>query len=538
MNASESIDIQSKVEGIVPTGIFRIYVSNQYSKPLRAIFDSGAQVNLISYEMVKKLKIDRTAVSHKVCGVGGQPLSIKRKIHVPVYHYQHNVLIENIEFTMTSERLSAYPTNSFEMITEIPDNVLNELAVPQFNISSDINAVFGIGILAKHTIGSVVKLQNGMIAQQTTFGWVIFGEHVGHETNSQNCSIIEKSSELNYLIQKLWEVNEIHKPLILTKEDQYCMDHFQSNVIRVNGQYVVSIPLKPDAALGESKHMALRRLHQVEAKFQRDHHYHQQYVNFMREYITLGHMVLAEPLKPGVLHCYICHHAVAVDRKFRVVFDGSVPTTNGRSLNDIQFSGPKLQHDLADIIMNFRMGNIALTADIVKMYRQVYVNESQWDLQRILWRENPSEPIQEYWLKTITYGEAAAPFMAVSALIQCANDFAVEYPIASEVIKNNFYMDDLLVSVDSITEAIKLKQELTQLLAKGGFTLAKWTSNSSQLIDHDSDFKSLDEVNSTSVLGLSWNYQTDEFQFKVKNNERTTKLTKRIVTSEAARTYI
>lgn len=297
----------------------------------------------------------------------------------------------------------------------------------------------------------------------------------------------------------------------MSDEDQYCLDEFARTTVRKNGRYV-AMPLKPDARLGESRHMALRRLIQIEAKCQRNPEYHLQYVDFMREYIRLGHMIKANPLQTDTLHCYICHHAVAVDRKFRVVFDGLVPTTNGNSLNSIQFSGPKLQRDLLDIVMSFRMGRVALSADIVKMYRQVAVNSSQWDLQRILWRENPSEPIVEYWLTTVTYGEAAAPFMAVSALNQCANEFGKEYPRAAKVVKSNFYMDDLLCSVDTEKEAIELKQELTELLSRGGFELAKWTSNSPAVVNQDPDFKSICEKNDTSVLGVSWDCFEDKIR--------------------------
>lgn len=78
--------------------------------------------------------------------------------------------------------------------------------------------------------------------------------------------------------------------------------------------------------------------------------------------------------------------------------------TNRKSLNDIQYIGPKIQKDLLDTVRNFRMGQIAFSADIVKMYRQIRVKHTQWDLQRILWRENSNEPIEEYWLITVTYG--------------------------------------------------------------------------------------------------------------------------------------
>lgn len=115
----------------------------------------------------------------------------------------------------------------------------------------------------------------------------------------------------------------------------------------------------------------------------------------MIEYEQLGHMRKAEPLSTNqVLHYYIPHHAVT--RKFRVVFDASAKTTNGLSLNDIQHVGPRLQKELFDIVLNFRIGQFALSADICKMLRQIEIKPEHWDLQRIFWRANRNESIAEY----------------------------------------------------------------------------------------------------------------------------------------------
>ena len=66
---------------------------------------------------------------------------------------------------------------------------------------------------------------------------------------------------------------------------------------------------------------------------------------------------------------YIPHH-VAKTSKFRVVFDGSVKTSSGVSLNDILLNGPRVQEELTSIVMRFRTHRIALTTDITKMYRK------------------------------------------------------------------------------------------------------------------------------------------------------------------------
>jgi len=58
------------------------------------------------------------------------------------------------------------------------------------------------------------------------------------------------------------------------------------------------------------------------------------------------------------------------------------------SLNDILMTGPKVQDDLFGTVQ-FRLHRIVMSADVVKMYRQVWVHPDYRCLQRILWRKTP-----------------------------------------------------------------------------------------------------------------------------------------------------
>lgn len=98
-------------------------------------------------------------------------------------------------------------------------------------------------------------------------------------------------------------------------------------------------------------------------------------------------------------------------------------------------------------------------------------------------------------------------------------------------------MDDLLTSKDSEGEALQLKKELIAMLKTGGFPLIKWRSNCEAISDAPVDPKLVIQADSTSVLGTQWNYKTDELQFKVQKRTQPVVLTKRIVTSEAARIF-
>lgn len=63
----------------------------------------------------------------------------------------------------------------------------------------------------------------------------------------------------------------------------------------------------------------------------------------------------------------------------------SQKTADGLSLNS-QLAMD--QPDLTDHLLRFRIYQFAFTADIEKMYRQILVDESQTDLQHIIWRES------------------------------------------------------------------------------------------------------------------------------------------------------
>jgi len=102
----------------------------------------------------------------------------------------------------------------------------------------------------------------------------------------------------------------------------------------------------------------------------------------MNDYQTLGHMEVTR--QPGKY--FIPHHTVLKAdsdiSKLRVVFDASARSSSGLSLNDVLYTGPKLQ-------------TYIFTADIVKMYQQIMIRPEDLLFQHILWRNSPDEEIKE-----------------------------------------------------------------------------------------------------------------------------------------------
>lgn len=150
---------------------------------------------------------------------------------------------------------------------------------------------------------------------------------------------------------------------------------------------------------------------------------------------------------------------------------------SGFSLNDVLRVGPVLQQDLFSSLFRFRRFKYVLTADIVKMYRQILIADEQTPLQRIMWRDEPTEKIKTYELVTLTYGTAPASFIATKTIHQLAELEENQFPKGAIIARKDFYMDDLITGADSLEEASTIRDQVAALLQRGGFVLRKWASN-------------------------------------------------------------
>ena len=111
--------------------------------------------------------------------------------------------------------------------------------------------------------------------------------------------------------------------------------------------------------------------------------------------------------------------------KLRVIFDASCATESGVSLNDALLVSPVIQDDLISIVLRFRIARYALTANIEKMYRQIWIREADRPLQRILWGDEYGGGIREFQIKTVTFRTSSAPYLATKCLQALAKDLTI-----------------------------------------------------------------------------------------------------------------
>ncbi|KAJ8736653.1 hypothetical protein PYW08_007309 [Mythimna loreyi] len=518
---------------------------NKYYKA-HALLDNGSQHCFITDSLCKKLNTQRIQSTCHISGIGH---SVTQAIHSCEINFRsiygdHNV---HIKCLVLPSITSTIPATSIDINNiSIPKDI--RLADPTFCTPSQIDLLIGADCFWDLIVNDKIRLPSGPYLVNTKLGWIISGPLYTENahTNSVQCHLIQ-STQLNEQLRKFWEIEEI-SPLRqhLSLEENACENLFTQTVKRVdNGRFSVQIPLRePAEVLGDSYEVAKTRFLSLERKLERNPQYKQLYSDFMREYLSLGHMTrINNDYK--MPNYFLPHHGVlredSVTTKLRVVFDASQKTSTLKSLNDIQFTGPALQNDLFSIVLRFRQYKYVACADIEKMFRQILVHENQRNLQLILWRETSSEPISVYRLNTVTYGTASAPYLSIRCVRQLGLD--CKDKLVSRTILEDFYVDDLITGANSESQLSYICERVAKVCQSGCFPLRKWITNSPNVgvsatqNDNSSKYLSLGENVSSKTLGLGWYNSKDEFHFTSKINGDLSNVTKRSILSAVSQIY-
>ncbi|XP_070068113.1 uncharacterized protein [Drosophila takahashii] len=521
----------------------------------RALIDSGSEATFITERLFNLIKLPFQVIQAQVSGLN-QTVSAETKklcqltIRSPTRpSLQLNTTAYVLPQIAGNLPSCPLPQHFLRDLPELP------LADPKFYESAQIDLLIGADILPSILLsGTRANICGSLLGQETIFGWILtgpvpaprqdrissFSTHVAHTYEAS----------LDKLLTKFWEVEDL--PVKVAKEsDVICEDNFLRTTTKDDtGRYVVSLPFRDPEnmkwSLGHSRSLALAQFLRNEQRLKRDSTLKSKYDSVIQEYLDLNHMREVPPTHDSACY-YLPHHAVlkpeSTTTKLRVVFNASSPSDNGVSLNDILHAGPVLQSDLTIQILKWRYFRFVYSADIEKMYRQIWVDPKQTAFQRILFR-NREGYIRDFELKTVTFGVNCAPFLAIRVLQQLATDVQLTHPRASKVIRGCMYVDDVLSGADSAEEAHLTIRELQSALDSAGFPLRKWTSNHKEVLAHietnhllNAEFLEIDTESTAKTLGVRWKATSDEFFFAPPDLSNEATLTKRHVLSQIAKLF-
>ena len=376
-------------------------------------------------------------------------------------------------------------------------------------------------------------------AVRTRLGWTLIG-HLNSSSAAKEAKVnfIRGSQEmLSSQLKRMYDAEFSEclasSKLAMSGEDRRALTIFENSARLMDGYYQLALPWRyRPPSLKDNRCVPLRRLHFLQKRFQKDPSLREKYCKTLNDYIAKGHArkVPDGQIDPGGKPLwYLPHHPVIHEHKpdkVWVVFDCAA-RFGDTSLNDELLQGPDLTNNLTGVLLRFWQEPVALMADVEQMFHQVRVVPDDCHALRFLWWEDgdlTKNPVDHQMLVHL-FGASSSPCCASFALKKTAKDFGCNFDAQTgDTVNRNFYVDDCLKSLATVPEASRLANELVQLLAKGGFHLTKWISNSREVLEDippgerapSTANLDLEDLPIVHALGTQWHVEADTLSFCVK----------------------
>ncbi|XP_076382079.1 uncharacterized protein LOC117218272 [Megalopta genalis] len=255
--------------------------------------------------------------------------------------------------------------------------------------------------------------------------------------------------------------------------------------------------------------MALKRFNALQRRFKRNLAFKDQYSQVMQGYLDLGHMSEnTDSTEDNGF--FLPYHALmketSMTTKLRVVFDGSAKTDTGISLNEVLM---------------------------------FLIRKEDQPFQRVMWT-NPAGEVKTFKLNTVTFGLSPAPFLATRCLQQLAKDEGHRYKHAGQILRRDLYVDELLTRAATVEDAIRVLDEIIDLLHHAGLNFRQWASDSPtllQVLPEGSVKLQAHDDKALKTLGVAWNFPQDSIVYSVHPITIDARITKRTILSTIAKIF-
>ncbi|XP_071827004.1 uncharacterized protein [Apostichopus japonicus] len=498
-----------------------------------AILDSGSDTTLCSESLRKKLGVKGKPTSYTSSTVNGVEPKIGSTFDITVKGEN-----ESNDLSITALSVPKLP-NSDDSVPSARDlNRWQHLKLIPWGDISRYNLELLIGADVPEAFWVMDERRGGTgdpYGVKTPLGWSVMGP-TGFSGRSDRKNIHRISccsnGEILSLLKSSWSVDDASIGEGDSVQDKRAKGILESTAsLTSEGHYQIGLLWKEDYHyLPSNKPLAESRLRNIKRKLLRDNVMRQKYTETVEGYIAKGYAERVQGEGKAGNVWYLPHHPVVHPHKdkVRVVYDCAAKWRD-TSLNSCLLKGPDTINSLVGVLHRFRQQRIALVADVEAMFHQVQVISEDRDVFRFLWWPGgnlESEPL-EYRMTVHLFGATSSPACAGYALQRTARDNELHNQDivgkkAIQFIRNNFYVDDLLASVDDPTVAIEVVERIRSILSKGGFRLTKWVSNDRAVLQSIPESErapnlrnSLETLPTERTLGVSWNAENDNFLFNV-----------------------
>uniref|UniRef100_A0A6P7FHV6 Uncharacterized protein LOC114329585 n=1 Tax=Diabrotica virgifera virgifera TaxID=50390 RepID=A0A6P7FHV6_DIAVI len=505
----------------------------------KALLDSASQVSFISADLVKELSLTTRDGKLRINGINSTSSSSQSIVDTTIFAVANDVpfdiscsVLPKITNPLPQISISASKLN---IPSEIP------LGDPMFHVTSPIGILLGADLYNDIIQPEIIRLGKGLpVLQRTLLGYTISGSVPDFALKSKNtkkalefysnslvtcCSHntpsavnepVVSNEELYDHLQKFWELEEDAPQNTDLINDHPAEINFVKHVnVPPNGRYESTLNLKlpiEDIDMGNSLLSAKRRFLSLEKRFQLNPDLLEKYQDTISEYLNNG-QIIQVPLKmlndSGKPNYFLPHFHVFKSNSTtstRIVFDPNNKSSTGISLSDVIDKGYVVQHELFNILAKFRQFKFALVGDIKAMFLQIAICPTETFLLNFLFRDNIQQPLRCYQFQRLPFGLPSSPFIAQRVIKHIADNNKHTHELATSVLQESIYMDDLISGADSLHELSCLFEQLTSLLETHGFLLHKWNCSSSEFLSQHNlnpiSEVSLNFTGSDKVLGI------------------------------------
>ena len=525
--------------------------ANNKSIETYALLDNGSQSTFLRQDIAKRLKLKGKERIISLTTVKDQSESVK------VEEISLDVSSRDGKYRISVESAFSTPGCKFNMPSR-PRLDYDLQRNPHLNVadfepvdSKKVTMLIGANIPEALLCTEVRRGNKDQpLAVKTKFGWTLFGSSAKTDADDQvhikalyQQNPAEKNDEagykdLNKSLERFWIQENVgilsERDIAMSIDDMEASKVLEKNTKLLDGRYEVPMLWKnEEVRLPNNISMARKRFSYLEKKLRSNSELHKGFKAVIDGYLNQDPPV-ARKLTPKEVNqenkrtWYLPMHPVTNPHKpgkIRVVNDAAA-VYDGKSLNKALLTGPDLLNSLVGILIKFRTGRIAIAADVKDHFHRVRVSREDADSLRFLWKDDifSPDPPDTYQMLVHIFGAKDSPACANYALKRVARDNERDYDKATyETVMKNFYVDDLLKSVKSEEEAVRLSKELISMLRQGSFRLTKFSSNSRKVLEalpqeevSSSASLNIDIEKTERALGVSWDTVKDVFTFPTK----------------------
>ena len=200
-----------------------------------------------------------------------------------------------------------------------------------------------------------------------------------------------------------------------------------------------------------------------------------------------------------------------VTTKTRAVFNCSLKTGNGYSLNEAAYPGVNLLADMIELMLLFRTDDFVFLADIRKAFLMIKLKLLR-DKNRFCFFWKEGDKLICYRYKTLIFGFIASPFILNYVIKHHVSKYVNDE--CTQMLKNCFYVDNLNKTSNNKEKLIHLYKEAVRRMSEGNFDLRSCNTNCNELkelmikdkkyVEHGCDLE--------KVLGYKYNTKQDTIQ--------------------------